>query len=157
MSSPGTGGNGNFQLWKGLERSGKPAAHGRVTTALGRALAPTARNSDYPTAPRHWSDPGNVQEAHMDPDLAQDPGPRWFLLLWSSNPCFFSISGVDKSRSVCALQAPLPAPQHQRMGAGKHNQQQHKAHFGVNLGLSFVCCGSLSCKASLVWLYCMNH
>lgn len=119
MSNPGAGGNGNFQLWKGLERSGKPAAHGRVITALGRALAPTARNSDYPTASQHWSDPGNVQEAHTDPDLAQDPGPRWFLLLWSSNPWVFFISGVDKSRSVCALHAPFPA--HSTRGWGLEN------------------------------------
>lgn len=63
------------------------------------------------------------------------------LFVW-----FFLISGLDKSKSVCVL----PAPQHQRMGAGEHNQQHHKAHSGVNLCLGFVCCGFLSCKTALV-------
>lgn len=62
-----------LQLWEGLQRSGEPTAHGRGITALDRALAATARNSDYPTAPQHCSDTGNGQEAQkwlrsQDPD-----------------------------------------------------------------------------------------
>lgn len=96
---------GKSWKWKGERRV---HAHGRVITALDRAPAPTARNSDYPTAPQHWSDTGDVQEAQMDPGLAQDPGPRWLLLLWSANPCFFQFRSWQIQVCVCTPSTTAP-------------------------------------------------
>lgn len=123
-----------------MERAGEEwGVHGWVITALDTALAPTARNSDYPTAPQPCSDTGNVHEAILDPEVAQEPGPRWLLLLWSANPSFLSFQGLANP------------------GLENATSNIPKLILEVNLGLGCVCCGFLCWESWLVQWYYMNH
>lgn len=88
----------------GLGRAGQPAdCHGSGGIAsLARPLAPVARNSDYPTAPEHWSYTGNVQEGHMGPELGDDSCSGHEI------PQFYFVFEAVKGSSVCAPHVATP-------------------------------------------------
>lgn len=114
----------------------------RVITALDRALAATARNSDYPTAPQHWSDTGNGQEAQ---NWLRSQDPDGSCCSAQQIPGFFFISGVGKPKPVSTLP---PAPQHQRMGLENTTSNIRKLTLRLIWGLFIV--AFLSCKCWLV-------